>query len=443
MKNYKLKLTLMLAVMMSISTLTLTGCGKDDTEDSTTTPTVTPQPQVEPESKYIGMPMAEEIALQHANLTADTAENIASSMDLDDAESIKYIVDFDVQTTHYNYTIHAESGEVLDYVLTSENDDTQEVPEVSDYIGNEKAKEISYLDAGVTADDVEFCHAKLSMSEDDRAIYDVEFYIGSTEYDYEIDALTGDIISVDDNAELFDVSIPDDIILGDPIGEEAAITIARNDAKVESTSNLFVKLDTKDDKTPFYWVEFLANNTQFGYEIHSVTGEILFKSSETDENAIDGVIVDQNDTESPYIGEGKAVSTAVNHAGSDPNSEITVELVLTETKSMYHIGFSIDNTEYKYEIDAINGKIMSVDKQTRNYNNGIDPTNTDVSVIGDEAALDIALKSLGLDSATFIKVDFNYDNGVAVYKIDFRVEDAIYQFEIDAISGQILDYVKQ
>ena len=68
------------------------------------------------------------------------------------------------------------------------------------YIGEEKAKEIALSDAGVSKADVTYLHAHLDR--DDRVIdYDVEFYSGGKEYDYEINAYTGAIIEKSSEVE--------------------------------------------------------------------------------------------------------------------------------------------------------------------------------------------------------------------------------------------------
>ena len=69
-------------------------------------------------------------------------------------------------------------------------------PASKKYIGAEKAKSIALADARLTADQVAFVKAKLE-TEKGRQVYDVEFYFGQTEYDYEIDALTGKILDFD------------------------------------------------------------------------------------------------------------------------------------------------------------------------------------------------------------------------------------------------------
>ncbi len=68
------------------------------------------------------------------------------------------------------------------------------------YIGEEKAKEIALSDAGVSKADATYLHAHLDR--DDRVIdYDVEFYSGGKEYDYEINAYTGAIIEKSSEVE--------------------------------------------------------------------------------------------------------------------------------------------------------------------------------------------------------------------------------------------------
>ena len=69
-------------------------------------------------------------------------------------------------------------------------------------IGAGKAKTIALNHAGVSASNAVFLHAKLDY-DDGRRTYEVEFYSGSKEYDYEIDAATGELLSYDFAAERY------------------------------------------------------------------------------------------------------------------------------------------------------------------------------------------------------------------------------------------------
>ena len=64
------------------------------------------------------------------------------------------------------------------------------------------AKQIALSHANVSETDAVYMKVKLER-EHGRDEYDVEFYAGNTEYDYEIDAVTGEILSYDYDAESY------------------------------------------------------------------------------------------------------------------------------------------------------------------------------------------------------------------------------------------------
>ena len=67
-----------------------------------------------------------------------------------------------------------------------------------DYIGEDKALEIALADAGLTNDQVSNTFVQLDFDDDlGKDEYEVKFYQGTTEYDYDIDAVTGDITDKD------------------------------------------------------------------------------------------------------------------------------------------------------------------------------------------------------------------------------------------------------
>ena len=63
-------------------------------------------------------------------------------------------------------------------------------------ITKEQAKSTVLSDAGVSEADV--TGLRVDLDRDDGVLmYEVDFYVGGTEYDYEVDAKTGEIISSD------------------------------------------------------------------------------------------------------------------------------------------------------------------------------------------------------------------------------------------------------
>lgn len=68
------------------------------------------------------------------------------------------------------------------------------------YIGEAKAKEIALNHAGVKEDSISGLWIKLDY-DDGRTEYEVEFYAGNKEYDYDIDAVSGEILHYDYDIE--------------------------------------------------------------------------------------------------------------------------------------------------------------------------------------------------------------------------------------------------
>ena len=68
--------------------------------------------------------------------------------------------------------------------------------ENGDYIGEDKALEIALGDAGLAKEQVSNPTSHLDYDDDrGRYEYEVKFYQGTTEYDYDVDAVTGEIAS--------------------------------------------------------------------------------------------------------------------------------------------------------------------------------------------------------------------------------------------------------
>ena len=141
-----------------------------------------------------------------------------------------------------------------------------------DYIGKAKAKEIALDHAGLTYSDVSFVRVELDW-DDGQPQYEVEFYAGNKEYDYEINAKTGKITSVDFDIENFTVPSGD---TGDYISETKAKEIALDHAGVSSSAATFVqvKLDW-DDGRSVYEGEYRVGWTEYDFEIDASTGTVL------------------------------------------------------------------------------------------------------------------------------------------------------------------------
>ena len=164
----------------------------------------------------------------------------------------------------------SEEVSSADSAISPEN----ETAASEDVITLDRAKEIALAHAGLEETDVTFVKSWLE-TDDGRQEYEIEFYRGNTEYDYDIDALTGDIVSYDSDAENYSRSDSAQSAGNNTyIGEEKAKSIALAKVPGATESDIRLYLDSEDGK-PVYEGSILFNNTEYEFEIDAVTGTVL------------------------------------------------------------------------------------------------------------------------------------------------------------------------
>ncbi len=173
------------------------------------------------QAEYIGIDAAKTIALEAAGVSESAAVFSTAGLDRQNGTDY-YAVDFTANGRTYAYDIDAVTGVIID----SSEDQSQpaqatdggasaessadganssanasQSTDGSAAITEDQAREIALADAGLTAEEVTFLKTQLDR-DDGRLVYDVEFYTADyTEYDYEIDAADGTILSSDFDAE--------------------------------------------------------------------------------------------------------------------------------------------------------------------------------------------------------------------------------------------------
>lgn len=144
------------------------------------------------------------------------------------------------------------------------------------YIGEAAAKRVALSHAGLSENEVTFLSVRLDY-ERGKAIYETEFQSGQKEYDYEIDALSGEIVSFDHEAERRNAATNGQSAASDAnIGEERAKAVALSHAgRTENqVTGLRVELE-RDRGRMIYEVEFRVGRTEYNYEIDASDGEIV------------------------------------------------------------------------------------------------------------------------------------------------------------------------
>lgn len=179
----------------------------------------------------IGLERATNVALQNAGYTESEVTGLRGHYDRDDNLKI-YEIEFYADGFEYDYKVAAEDGTILEanreltnqinggttgqnssQGITSENNQSSgnssnnqsdsssqtqnnQSDNSSQYIGTEKAKQIALNHAGVSSSSATFTKTKLDR-DDGIYVYEIEFISGEIDYDYEINATTGNVISFD------------------------------------------------------------------------------------------------------------------------------------------------------------------------------------------------------------------------------------------------------
>lgn len=143
------------------------------------------------------------------------------------------------------------------------------------YIGIEKAKTIALEHAGIKAANARFEKAEME-NDDGVASYELEFRSGNIEYEYDIHAESGKILSAktDREDEQRPAATPNPTT--SYIGVEKAKSIALNHAGIKGADARFEKAELdKDDGAAQYEIEFKVNQTEYSYDIRATDGKIL------------------------------------------------------------------------------------------------------------------------------------------------------------------------
>ena len=205
-------------------------------------------------------------------------DGTALTMKDDDGDSL-YPLTYDGNT----YLPAEQLASAVGYNATSDDDSVSltrkntvsTFPAASGDIGSEKAKSIALNHAGVTSSTAKF--VKVERDRDDgRLLYEVEFYAGNKEYDYEILAADGTILSYDADIEGYRIPSSTSTSSSGYIGVERAKEIALQHAGLSSSGVNFDKAEfDHDDGRAEYEIEFHHNFREYEYTIDAASGTIL------------------------------------------------------------------------------------------------------------------------------------------------------------------------
>lgn len=230
-------------------------------------------------------------------------------------------------------------------------------------IGLEKSMAAALADAGLARDKVQ--NLKGHFDEDDGIeVYDVYFEADGLEYEYTVEAASGKILESEIETPDGDTVTPQQT---QGIGTDKAKAAALKHAGLTDKEVTFTKSkqDTENGRL-VYEFEFMKDSTEYEYDVDASTGKIIAYSQEKKGAAANNSSVENtagsHQEPSTDIGEKKAKSIALKHAGLKDSAVTFTEAKLDRDGNVYHYELEFhDNDsriEYDYKIDAASGDIL-------------------------------------------------------------------------------------
>ena len=235
------------------------------------------------------------------------------------------------------------------------------------------------------------------------------------------------------------------------IGENAALSAAAARAGVSVSDVTWSKVEFDcDDGVMLYEVEFRTNSAEYECDVNATTGEVFkfeqeggFQTGGTTGNTGTTNGSTSNTGNTGYIGEEAAKAAALADAGCKAEDAVYLAAWLEYDDGRpehYEVEFMVGNTRYEYEIALTSATVIKSDRESYGGGNTNGNASGNTSYIGEDAALTAALTHAGLsaDAVSGKKVEFDFDDGYAIYEIEFRSGRYEYEYEVDAVSGQII-----
>lgn len=262
------------------------------------------------------------------------------------------------------------------------------------------------------------------------------------------------------------------------ITKAEAKTVALRDAGLNEaeTSALRTRLEFDDGRFQ-YEVDFYSNGTEYEYLIQANNGDIIARDIDSGRNSNNDVQDLPQDTGNQFASDGNNPMTPQGSVENQPDNEgdstvqsqevspdgaktaalkdaglsesdVTfkkAELDYDHGTQVYDIEFYTSDIEYEYEIDASSGTVLK--KNIEQFQIQTNPTNSAINssnnnYIGVDRAKEIALNHAQLNESDvqFVKAKLENDDGGVEYEIEFYSGRTEYDYTIDAVSGNIIEY---
>ena len=176
-----------------------------------------------------------------------------------------------------------------------------------------------------------------------------------------------------------------------------------------------------------------------GSSVNTVIG--TDKVNKDDDGA--GTTAAQTNGGGSYISEEEAASIALAEVSGATENDIRIHKDIDDGRNIYEGSIYYDGVEYDFEIDAQSGQIIdwSSEMEDDDWNNGGNNTGSNNgNLISEKKARNIALGQVSGATENDIRIHQDNDDGRSIYEGTIIYDGMEYEFEIDAASGDIIDW---
>lgn len=305
----------------------------------------------------------------------------------------------------YDFEVDALTGEIVKWKQDgygNPDGGSSVVNPSEEYLSQEEAQSniLGKLPSGAVISSI-----KLD-TDDGRAVYEADAYAGSTIYDIEIDAVTGETVKWETKTQSGGQTSGE--IMTEAQARELILSKLPSGAVINK-----IKLDY-DDGRQVYEAEAYADSVEYDIEINAVSGETVKWETEKVNSGQSG----------NYISADRAREIILERF---PNGNI-IEFDSDIDDGKYEGEIIHENTKYDFEISASSGEI------TKLKNEG---TVQQANITREQA---ISIVNDRLPGCTIVEMEFDNDDGRAVYEGEARLDRVEYEFTIDAATGSIIEW---
>ena len=316
-------------------------------------------------TSQISLDEAIDIAVADAKVLRESAKFIETKADK--SETVPhYDIEFVAGSKEYDYEIALSDGKILkreaEESAFSANKSAKTETNKVGYIGVDAAKAAALKKASLSSSQVKFKEAKLDF-DGGTAHYDIEFISGSCEYEFEIDAVTGDTVKYQKEYDNDKASSAPKTSAENGITLSEAKAIALKKADLSASQVKFTKaISDTDDGILYYDIEFISGNYEYEFEIRAKDGKITDFDKEKSEVKASA----SKPSKIEYITSQKAQSIALSHAKlkAEQVKGLKAEFEKENGLAVFEVEFEYGKYEYEYKINAENGKIILAEKET-------------------------------------------------------------------------------